>query len=168
MMKQLLLACLLAIPAAAQSTATPAPPPPSDGVASPATNALLEIDVVAGKTVVRKTTLYANGLADRRDFDQDGKLIAVVGQAFLPSGTRTEVEDELAAAKFAVTHHTITCMAMGVTHTEYRINGKLVFTEEVCGADSLDEASWKALAHAEQVLDNATAPATHNPPCCKR
>jgi len=164
MLKHLLLASLVALPAAAQPAppAPPTPPGPPAGFAPPVCRArgaaLLEIDADLGGKVQHTTTLYDNGAVIRRDVDKDGKLTAMIGPACLSNATLGSIKKQLAAATFKVTYNEITCMAISPNTTEYRVHGKSVFTEQLCGHESLDEASAKALHDAASIIEKATAP----------
>jgi hypothetical protein len=162
MLKTLLLASLFALPAAAQP-APPTPPGPPTGPAPEACRAkgdvLLEIDRKSeGAWPTYSIQLFDNGAVIRRDFNKDGKLTSTRGPSCLSSTTLAGIKKELAAAKFTIAYNDMTCEAISATWDEYQVRGKTVFAERMCGHESLDEASAKALHDAARIMEKATAP----------
>jgi hypothetical protein len=42
---------------------------------------------------------------------------------------------------------------MALTHTKFSSHGKILFTQELCGPETLDARSTKALREIENILD---------------
>ena len=165
MLKTLLLASLVALPAAAQPAPPTPPGPPPPGFAPAVCRAkgdvLLDIDLGAPNTHAFNTwsvALHENGAVIRRDFDKDGKLTSMVGPACLSNAQLDAIKKELAASKFTIKHAEIACAAISATWVDYSVGGKLVFSEHMCGHDYLDDASAKALHDASDILMKVTAP----------
>jgi len=63
-----------------------------------------------------------------------------------------KIKAELAAAKWKVTTAKIHCMAMSPLFTVYKAGGKQVFESHVCGGQTLDDDSNKAVQYLEKEL----------------
>ncbi len=97
-----------------------------------------------------RVVLYANG---RQTATRSGGN----ERSFSLPGCRSDaqmkpIKDALKAATWKVTHARITCKARSPKSTVVKIDGRVVITEEVCGADSLDATSAKRLAEIEALL----------------
>ncbi len=163
-MTKLLLASLIALPAL--SLAQPAPPtppgPPPPGarphVCKQAGPMLLEID--ENKTAVTK--LFTDGAFDKKTFDDKGKLTSEASGCLDDKDLR-RLTKEINAAPWTVRTDMIHCMAISHDITTYKVDGKAVYSERLCG-DPLDDVSEAARADATAVLAKLTYdPLTHSP-----
>ena len=153
-MLKLLLACLIA-------PTPPGPPPPSarPHVCKAEGAVVLEID--ENKTAVTK--LFADGAFTKQEFDDKGKLTSSVGPGCMDDKDLRRVMKEIHAAPFKVQTDAIHCMAISTDITTYKVGGKVVYSERLCG-DPLDDASTAALHAAATVLAKLTYdPLTHSP-----
>lgn len=161
---KLLLASLLALPAL--SLAQPAPPtppgPPPPGarphVCKQEGTVLFEID--QNKSVVTK--LFVDGAFDKKTFDDKGKLTSESSGCMEDAPLRRATK-EINAAPWHVRTDMIHCMAISNDVAVYKVNGKTVYTERLCG-DPLDDASAAALRDVSDTLAKLTDdPLTHSP-----
>jgi len=175
-MKNLLLASLLALTTSVGVTAAdppqvaiPAPvaprPPPPPAPYSRCTigwNTLLEIDDLTelpDQLPTGKLTLYANGAWNYVIWTQ-GKFVRA------DSGCLPDVQFEelvklakrLVAAPWTTHRPEFTCAAYSASYREFRINGKLVYTQRMCDGLMLDAKSQKVLADALAFVAPLTAP----------
>lgn len=67
-----------------------------------------------------------------------------------------DLEAKLAKAMWRVTTARFHCMAMATTATEYRVKGKLVWTERMCSGQTLDKDSAAAIAAVDALLAKLT------------
>jgi hypothetical protein len=165
-MKILALACLTvacatagAEPPPAAPAPAPAParkPPPPKGCVARGTP-MFEID--HGPTGTLKEAswawkIYESGAWTYEAKDADGKADEPKRGCY--------AGDDLKAVKadlevpWKVTSAGMHCMAMATTADKVMVKGKLVFTEKVCNADKLDDASAKALEDLHGKLKAAT------------
>jgi hypothetical protein len=120
---------------------------------------LLEID--ANRTSVTK--LFVGGAFTKQDFDDKGKLTSSVGPGCMDGKDLRRITKAINAAPWKVQTEAIHCMAISNDITTYKVGGKVVYTERLCG-DPLDEASAAALRDASGVLAKLTYdPLTHSP-----
>jgi len=154
-MKIILFTLLFACVASAE------PQPAAPGAMKPAKAAceakgtpLIEIDRLnSGQPKsLQAAKLYANGAWTYSETDADGKPGAAKNGCSDDAEAVKKVKAELTAAKWTVSTAKIHCMAISPMYTAYKVNGKAVFEQHVCGAKSLDEASQKALTDAEAAL----------------
>jgi hypothetical protein len=137
-----------------QAPATPAGPPAADGC-KPTGAVLFEIDhkVDPGaKFPTSEIKLYASGAWTKDSADGDGKP----QPRALGCHARPDIKpiaDALHAAPWKITTARIHCMAMSPQFTEYRVDGKLVFTQKLCGGQSLDDKSRAALDKAIALVE---------------
>jgi hypothetical protein len=143
MSNKLYLASLLPLLASATSLAQPHPLRPT---------AVLEIDTVSSQTHAKITSeqIWVNGAWTHQDF-----------RSKTPTTTSGRVgDDQLRALRaelaLAPWHHMYSqppC-PLPATTTEYRVDGKLVYTEPACG-DNLDATSLAVLAYARGFVAGA-------------
>jgi hypothetical protein len=163
-MMKLLLASLVIVPVAAlaqPSPPTPPGPPPLDSrphVCKPEGTVLFEMD-----TPRSTTKLFVDGAFEKRILDDKGKLMRQVGPACLPDADLRRLTKEIHAASWKIDNGVAHCLAIGTDTAWFKVNGKLVLTERLCG-DTLEPGSAAALADATGTLNRATIePLTDSP-----
>lgn len=62
------------------------------------------------------------------------------------------IRAQLGAAKWRITHNRIACMAFAAQHTEYSVNGALVWNDQMCSGDTLDRQSTKRLERVMRIV----------------
>lgn len=179
MMKTTLLASLVLLPsliATAQPTA-PTPPPPPPGpptqvrqACSATGDVLFEIDhavedFAKGQLGTSELVLHEGGRWTFVSHTADGKL-GPASSGCLSSTQMHDIRADLARATWKVHHADATCAALSAGYERYATRGKVVWTQKMCQLEILDEASAKALADIEAILNKVSAPQT--PPCCKK
>jgi hypothetical protein len=159
------LSAVLLVACASSASAEPSAPAPA-APAAPAADAckatgavVFQIDhkVESGaKLATSVVKLYASGAWTHADVDAEGKA--------QPQTTgcvaRPEVKpiaDALHAAPWKTTTAKIHCMAMSPQFTEYRVDGKLVFTQKLCSGQNLDDKSRAALDKAVALVEPPAA-----------
>ena len=119
----------------------------------------LEIDRAAipnAKQPTWQVRLYASGGWTTIRVDASGKAAAPESGCLAPAAM-AKVRAALKSAPWKVTHQRFHCMAMAVTHTIYKVDGKQVWKAETCNPDTLDAASQKAIDAFEAELKTAKA-----------
>lgn len=159
-----LLALLMLACAATASAApdTPAGPARKGDACRPGGKVVFEIDhrVEPGAKLATATVkLYGGGAWTRDETDADGKA-APQTSGCLAKQDAKHVASELRSAPWKVTTARIHCMAMSSTFTEFRVDGKLVFTQKLCSGQSLDDKSRSVLDHAVAQLEPQGNPAS--------
>ena len=120
---------------------------------------ILEIDRAAvpnSHQPTWQTRLYASGGWTTIRVDGSGKAQAPASGCLEPAAL-AKVRAALEAAPWKVTHNRFHCMAMAVTYTVYKVDGKQVWKDILCNPDSLDAASQKAIAELQGSLKTAKA-----------
>jgi hypothetical protein len=163
-MMKLLLASLVAVPALALAQPTPptppGPPPPGSRphVCKAEGTVLFEMD-----TPRSTTKLFVDGAFEKKLLDDKGKLMRQVGPACIEDKDLRRLTKEIHAASWKIDDTVAHCMAIGEDTAWFKVNGKLVLTERLCG-DTLEPGSAAALHDATDVLDRATIePLTDSP-----
>lgn len=158
----LLLACASSVAAAPD---TPPRSPPRADACKPTGKVLFEIDrrVTPGVALnaqpeTSTIQVFASGAWTRQGTNAGGKAQAATSGC-LDSGHAKELAAALRGAPWKVTTARIHCMAVSTTFTEYRVEGKLVFTERLCSGQSLDDKSRAALDAAVAEVEAAAKPA---------
>jgi hypothetical protein len=145
----LVVAC--ASSASAEPPAPAAPSPPAAPAACKPTGAVVfQIDhkVEPGaKLATSAVKLHATGAWTRDETDPEGKAQPQTAGCLARPDVK-QVTDALHAAPWKITTARIHCMAMSPQFTEYRVDGKLVFTQKLCSGQSLDDKSRAALDKA--------------------
>ncbi|HEX7839705.1 MAG TPA: hypothetical protein VF469_19655 [Kofleriaceae bacterium] len=124
--------------------------PPHGDACRPAGKVLFEIDHkvipnAQGETSTIK--VFANGAWTREGVDASGKPEAQTSGCLDKDYTK-ELASSLHGVPWTVTTARIRCMAISPTFTEYRVDGKLVYTEKLCSGQNLDDKSRAALDSA--------------------
>jgi hypothetical protein len=171
----LLLACASSASAEPSAPAPPRPAPAAPGAqtapAAPSTpaapadckptgRALFEIDhkVEAGaKLATSAVKLYANGAWTHAEVDAEGKAQPQAAGCLARPEVKP-VADALHAAPWKTTTARVHCMAMSSQYTEYRVDGKLVFTQKLCSGQNLDDKSRAALDKAIALVEPPGTP----------
>jgi hypothetical protein len=120
---------------------------------------IFEIDRkdTANPKSLQAATLYATGAWTFEATDAEGKKSAPTSGC-LSADAMKKIKQELAAAKWKTTTAKIHCMAISPLFTAYKAGGKQVFEAHVCGAQTLDEDSNKAVQDLEKELAAAFPP----------
>lgn len=146
-----LLACASS---AAAGPDSPKSPPPGDAC-RPTGKVLFAIDhkVIPGTQGETSTIkVFGNGAWTREAVDASGKPEPATSGC-LDKAYAKELASSLHGVPWKVTTARFRCMAISPTFTEYRVDGKLVYTEKLCSGQSLDDKSRAALddavAHVE-------------------
>jgi hypothetical protein len=159
----LLIAC-----ASSASAEPPTQAPPRPAPAAPATpadckptgGAVFQIDhkVEPGaKLATSAVKLHGNGAWTRAEVDPEGKAQPQTAGCLARPEVK-QVTDALHAAPWKLTTARIHCMAMSPQFTEYRVDGKLVFTQKLCSGQSLDDKSRAALDKAIALVEPPGTP----------
>lgn len=158
--------------ASAAPIATPKPPEPKPAVpgtppaaCKPVGNVVFEIDhraVPDAKLATSAVKLFGNGAWTRVETSAEGQAQPATSGCLGKQDVK-HVASELRSAPWKVTTAKIHCMAMSSTYTEFRVDGKLVFTQKLCSGQSLDDKSKAALDAAIAMVE-PTPPAAAGPP----
>jgi hypothetical protein len=114
---------------------------------------IFEIDRkdTANPKSLQAATLYASGAWTFEATDADGKKSAPTSGCLSADAMR-KIKQDLAAAKWKTTTAKIHCMAISPLYTAYKAGGKQVFEAHVCGGQTLDDDSNKAVQDLEKEL----------------
>lgn len=150
-----LLAC--ASNASAEPSA-PAPAAPAD--CKPTGRAVFQIDhkiEPGAKLATSAVKLYPTGAWTHAEVDAEGKAQPQTAGCLAHPEVK-QVTDALKAAPWKITTAKIRCMAMSPQFTEYRVDGKLVFTQKLCSGQILDDKSRAALDKAIALVEPPGTP----------
>ena len=161
----LLVACASSASAEPPAPAAPSPPPaqatpPAPAACKPTGTAVFQIDhkVEPGaKLATSAVKLYATGAWTHAETDAEGKAQPEASGCLARPDVK-QVVDALHAAPWKITTARIRCMAMSPQFTEYRVDGKLVFTQKLCSGQSLDDKSRAALDKAIALVEPPGTP----------
>jgi len=109
------------------------------------------------KLATSAVKLHANGAWTHAEVDAEGKAQPQTAGC-LARPELKQVADALHAAPWKITTAQIHCMAMSPQFTEYRVDGKLVFTQKLCSGQILDDKSRAALDKAIALVEPAGTP----------
>jgi hypothetical protein len=169
MVRLLALSVVLVVACASSASAEPpAPAPPKPAPAAPAAPAackptgavVFQIDhkVEPGsKLATSAVKLHTTGAWIRGETDPEGKAQPQTSGCLARPDVKA-VADALRAAPWKTTTARIHCMAMSPSYTEYRVDGKLVFTQKLCSGQSLDDKSRAALDKAIALVEPPGTP----------
>lgn len=146
-------------PKPAAPTAPSAPAAPAGDACKPTGSAVFEIGhrVQPGTKAATSTVkLYATGAWTHDEADPEGKAQPQTSGCLAKPEVK-QVADALRAAPWKVTTAQFRCMAISPNYTEYRLDGKLVFTNKLCSGQSLDAKSQAALDKAIALVEPAGA-----------
>jgi hypothetical protein len=158
------LSAVFLVACASNASAEPSAPAPATPAApaAPATDAckatgavVFQIDhkVESGaKLATSAVKLYASGAWTHADVDAEGKAQPQTTGCLARPEVKP-VADALHAAPWKITTAKIHCMAMSPQFTEYRVDGKLVFTQKLCSGQNLDDKSRAALDKAIALVE---------------
>jgi len=153
-------AVLLAACVSSAAAEPPAPPAPRADACKPAGAAVFEIGhrVEPGAKLSTSTVkLYASGAWTHDEADADGKAQPQTAGCLARPDVK-QATDGLHAAPWKVTTAAVHCMAMSSSFTEYRVDGKLVFTQKLCSGQNLDDKSRAALDKATALVEPPGTP----------
>ncbi len=139
-------------------TAPSAPAAPAD--CKPTGRTLFEIGhrVAPGaKLSTSEVKLYASGAWTHDETDAEGKAQPQTAGCLARPDVK-QVADALRAAPWKITTARVRCMAMSSSFTEYRVDGKLVFTQKLCSGQNLDDKSRAALDKAIALVEPPGTP----------
>jgi hypothetical protein len=141
-------------PAPATPAAPAAPAAPADACkASGAVVFQIDHKVEPGaKLATSAVKLYASGAWTHAEVDAEGKAQPQTTSCLARPDVK-QVTDALHAAPWKTTTARIHCMAMSPQFTEYRVDGKLVFTQKLCSGQNLDDKSRAALDKAIALVE---------------
>jgi hypothetical protein len=159
-------AVLLVACASSASAEPPAPAPPKPAPAAPAAPPAADACKATGAVVFQidhkvepgaklatsAVKLYASGAWTHDETDAEGKAQAQATGCLARPDVK-QVADALHAAPWKITTARIHCMAMSSSYTEYRVDGKPVFTQKLCSGQSLDAKSQAALDKAIALVE---------------
>lgn len=151
----LLVACASNAAAEPPAAAPPKAAPAGSAACKASGSAVFEIGhrVEPGAKLATSTVkLYGNGAWTHDEADADGKAQPQVTGCLATPDVKP-VADALHAAPWKVTTARVHCMAMSSSYTEYRVDGKLVFTQKLCSGQSLDDKSQAALNKANALVE---------------
>ena len=169
-MKIVALACLslaCATAGAEPQPAAPAPsrrPPPAKGCVARGTP-IFQLDHLhnpGAKLTSSSFRIYASGAWIFDTKDADDKAGLPMRGCF--AGADLDAIRADVKVPWKTTIAEIHCMAVSPAFTEYKVNGKLVFTQKLCSGVSLDDASDKARADLDA---RANAVTSAPPPACE-
>lgn len=106
------------------------------------------------------TTIYASGAWTYVPVDKDGTRGAIERGCFDTKELR-EIRKAVQRAPWQVTVSRIACFAYDPTFTEYRVHGKLRFTERMCSGKTADADTMDAIELVKQRIANERA--LHDP-----
>jgi len=148
-------------PAAPKSgPAAPPAPAPAPAACKPTGTAVFQIDhkVEPGaKLATSAVRLYPTGAWTHDQTDAEGKA-QPQDSGCLARPDVKQVVDALHAAPWKITTAHVHCMAMSSQFTEYRVDGKLVFTQKLCSGQNLDDKSRAALDKAIALVEPPGTP----------
>jgi len=151
---KLALACLMLATATASATpAEPAKKPACSSAGAP----VVEIKLVQlGSEPAGHVTKIFKGDGWRvQDIDKAGK-VSDDKQGCADSADVKDLRAKLDKAKWKITTARNHCMAMATTSTEYRVKGKLVWTERMCSGQTLDTDSAAAIDAVKAIVAKLT------------
>jgi len=93
-------------------------------------------------------------------FESGAWVTSVMGReerGCLPQDVVVQIRTELASAKWEVANDLITCAAVPTHFIDYRVFGKVVFTEAMCSGSRLDADSAKVLDDVTKLVTAAIA-----------
>jgi hypothetical protein len=153
----LAVAVLACAPSATAAPDTPAPPARRADACRTTGKATFEIDhrVDPGaKLPTSSTKVFAGGGWTHDATDADGKP-AAQRTGCLARPDAKQLETTLAGAPWKITKAQFHCMAMSAQFTVYQVDGKTVFTDRLCSAESLDDKSRAKLDAAVKLVEGA-------------
>ena len=161
----LLVACASSASAEPPAPAAPrpgpaAPPAPAPAACKPTGAAVFQIDHKVepeAKLATSAVKLYASGAWTHAEVDAEGKAQPQTTSCLARPDVK-QVTDALHAAPWKITTARVHCMAMSSQFTEYRVDGKLVFTQKLCSGQNLDDKSRAALDKAIALVEPPGAP----------
>jgi hypothetical protein len=141
---------------------TPGAPKPGDAPATckPVGNVVFAIDhraVPDAKLATATVKLFGDGAWTRVETTAEGQAQPATSGCLARQDAK-HVASELRSAPWKVTTARVHCMAMSSTFTEFRVDGKLVFTQKLCSGQSLDDKSKAALDAAIAMVEPVAPP----------
>lgn len=101
------------------------------------------------------TKIYRGDGWRAQDIDKAGK-VSDDKQGCADAADVRDLEAKLAKAKWKITTARNHCMAMATTSTEYRVKGKVVWTERMCSGQTLDQDSAAAIDAVKAIVAKLT------------
>ena len=143
---------------------------PAHDACKPVGNVVFAIDhraVPDAKLATSTVKLFGNGAWTRVETSAEGQA-QPASSGCLARQDAKHVASELRSAPWKVTNARVHCMAMSSTFTEFRVDGKLVFTQKLCSGQSLDDKSKAALDAAVAMVEPVAPGAAPSPPAAPR
>jgi hypothetical protein len=95
-------------------------------------------------------TVFENG-------DWVTSVMGRIGRGHLPADVLAQIRTELASATWKVAYDQLTCAAVPSFFIDYRVSGKLVYTQAMCNGAQLDAESAKVLDDVTKLVTAASA-----------
>ncbi len=160
-MKHLVLASLALATMTGSAAARRIPTPPAPPAPSPAPGvksckmAGLPLFEIRHRSEVKAPTstvsVYATGAWVYRPVAEDGTPGATTGGC-LDRRQLASIRQALRNTTWDVTHQKIRCFAYAPSYTEYVVRGRVMFHDQLCSGDVLDEQSRAQLMRIESIL----------------
>lgn len=134
--------------------APPAPSPPAPGVRSCKMAGLPLFEIRHRSEIAAPTStvsVYATGAWVYRPVAEDGTPGAISGGC-LDRRQLASIRQSLRNTTWDVTHQKIRCFAYAPSYTEYVVRGRVMFHDQLCSGDVLDEQSRAQLTRIESIL----------------
>jgi hypothetical protein len=161
-----------AAPIASPKPPEPKPAEPKPDACKPTGNVVFTIDhraIPDAKLATSTVKLFGDGAWTKVETTAEGQAQPATGGCHSKQDAK-HIASELRSAPWKITNAKVHCMAMSSTFTEFRVDGKLVFTQKLCSGQSLDDKSKAALdaaiALVEPIAPPPAPPAT--PPAAPR
>ena len=151
----------LACASSAEASPDTVPKPPQAEACKPSGKVVFEIDHRAtegAKLDTYAVKVFGTGAWTRQNTDADGKASPQTAGC-LDKAYAKDLAHSLRSVPWKVTTAQIHCMAVSPQFTEYRVDGKLVFTQKLCSGQNLDDKSRAALDAAVAKVEDAANPA---------
>ena len=160
MRNALSLLAVVALACASSATAAPdTPAPPARRADACRTTGKVTFEIghrvdPGAKLPTSSTKVFAGGGWTHDETDADGKA-AAQRTGCLAKPDAKQLETTLAGAPWKITKAQFHCMAVSAQFTVYQVDGKTVFTDRLCSAESLDDKSRAKLDAAVKLVEGA-------------
>ena len=103
------------------------------------------------KAPTSTVSIYATGAWVFQPVAEDGTPGTITGGC-LPHRKLMAIRQSLRNTTWSVTHQRIRCFAYSPSYTEYVVRGRVMFHDQICSGDVLDEQSRAQLTRIESIL----------------
>ncbi len=97
------------------------------------------------------TKVYASGAWTFTPVDKDGR-VGRTSRGCFDQRTLSSIRKAVQRAPWTITHPKIMCFAYSPRFTQYVLNGRVMFTQRMCGGEQADDQTKLALDFVEQRL----------------